>query len=192
MDIFLTWDSKWIWKALFEALSKEYTVFWISRNGQYKYNLLKNIDKLSEDFKQDIFDIIILNAWMWDFHKFSEWDLKTYEDVINLNLLANIKLLKKLNYHKKTKIIFMWSIIWKKFMKWASVYQASKFWLRWFAGALKKEWYKCFLINPKIVDTCFHPEDLDLSYFLKTDIKDIVKIVKNIIKGDEKRFEIDL
>lgn len=192
MNIFLTWDSKWIWKFLYEDLSKEYSVFWISRTGQYRYDLLKDINKLAEDFKDNIFDVIVLNAWIWDFHNFKEWNLETYENIINLNLLANIKLLKKLNYHKKTKIIFIWSIIWKKFMKGAVVYQASKFWLRWFAWALKKEWYKIFLLNPKIVETIFHPGHLNLSKFPKTEIKDIVKTVKNIIKGNEKRFEIDL
>lgn len=192
MNIFLTWDSRWIWKILYENLQIDYNVFWVSRNGQYKFNLLEDIKKIEETFKNIEFDVIILNAWMWDFNKFEKWSLQTYEDIINLNLLTNIRLLKKLHYHKKTKIIFIWSIIWKKFMNQASVYQASKFWLRWFAWGLKKEWYKIFLINPKIVDTCFHPQELDLSCFPKTDIKDIVKTVKNIIKGKEKRFEIDL
>jgi short-subunit dehydrogenase len=47
-------------------------------------------------------------------------------------LLANIRLLKTLekNINKNTKIIFMGSIISKKFMKNAAVYQASKFGLR--------------------------------------------------------------
>ncbi len=192
MNIFLTWDSKWIWKVLYENLQSDYNTFWVSRNGQYKFNLLKDIKEIETTFKNTEFDTIILNAWMWDFNSFKYWDLQTYEDIINLNLLANIKLLKKLKYHKMTKIIFIWSIIWKKFMNQASVYQASKFWLRWFAWGLKKEWYKCFIINPKIVDTCFHPEELDLSCYPKTDVKDVVKTVKNIIKGEENRFEIDL
>jgi len=192
MNIFLTWDSKGIWKVLYDELKKEYNIFWVSRTWEYKYNLIKDIDKLSDDFKDKVFDVIVLNAWIWDFNFFKDWDLNIYEDIINLNLISNIKLLKKLHYHAKSKIIFIWSIIWKKFMKQASVYQASKFWLRGFAWALKKEWYKIFLLNPKIVDTCFHPDYLDLSYFSKTDIKDIVKTIKNIIKGEEKRFEIDL
>jgi len=54
------------------------------------------------------------------------------ENIINLNLLANIRILKTLenNIDKNTKIIFIGSIISKKFMKNASVYQASKFGLR--------------------------------------------------------------
>jgi len=98
-----------------------------------------------------------------------------------------------INYDKKkTKIIFIWSIISKKFMKWASVYQASKFWLRWFAWWLKSEWYKVFFINPKIVDTNFHPSNLDLNKFPQTSIESIVNTIENIINWNEKRFEIDL
>jgi len=195
MNIFLTWDSSWIWKALFEKLSIDNDVFWVSRNGQIKADLTQNkdIDLLTDKLENTKFDIIILNAGRWYFGNFEDGDLKTYEEIINLNLLANIKLLKKLNYDKKkTKIIFIWSIISKKFMKWASIYQASKFWLRWFAWWLKNEWYKIFFINPKIVDTNFHPKDIDLSKFPQTSIENIVNVVENIVFWKENRFEIDL
>jgi len=195
MNIFLSWDSSWIWKALFEKLSIDNNVFWVSRNGQIKADLTQNkdIDLLINKLENIKFDVIILNAGKGYFWNFEDGDLETYEEIINLNLLANIKLLKKLNYDKnKTKIIFIWSIISKKFMKWASVYQASKFWLRWLAWWLKNEWYKVFFINPKIVDTNFHPKNMDLTKFPQTSIESIVNVVKNIIKWKEKRFEIDL
>jgi len=194
MNIFLTWDSSGIGKFVFEKLSWKYNVFWVSRTGQYKFDLSKKeeIEKLSNKFKDTEFDVLILNAWIWYFWAFQEWDLQTYEKIINLNLLANIRLLKNLNYKQKVKIIFIWSIISKKFMKWAWVYQASKFALRWFAWALKQEWYKVNIINPKIVDTNFHSRDLDLSKFPQTKIEDIYEIIENIINWEEKRFEIDL
>ncbi len=195
MNIFLSWDSKWIGKNIYETLKEKYNIFGVSRTWQNKYDLgkMKDLEKLTEKLESTYFDVIILNAGIGDFEEFENGDLEKYQKIINLNLFANIYLLKKLNYDKKkTKIIFIWSIIWKKFMKNASVYQASKFGLRWFAGALKKEWYKVFLINPKIVDTNFHPKELDLQKFPKTEIKDIVEDVENIINWKEYRFEIDL
>ena len=195
MNIFLSWDSKWIGKNIYETLKEKYNIFGVSRTWQNKYDLgkMKDLEKLTEKLESTYFDVIILNAGIGDFEEFENGDLEKYQKIINLNLFANIYLLKKLNYdNKKTKIILIWSIIWKKFMKNASVYQASKFGLRWFAGALKKEWYKVFLINPKIVDTNFHPKDLDLQNFPKTEIKDIVEVVENIIIWKEHRFEIDL
>ena len=194
MNVFLTWDSSGIWKFIFKNLSTKYNVFWISRTGQYKYDLSKKeeIEKLVNKFKNTKFDILILNAWIWYFWEFKEGSIETYEKIINLNLFANITLLQKLNYTPKAKIIFIWSIISKKFMKWAAVYQASKFALRGFAWWLKQEWYKIHIINPKIVNTNFHPEELDLSNFPKTKIDNIYEVIENIINWQERRFEIDL
>jgi hypothetical protein len=76
---------------------------------------------------------------------------------------------------------------------WTSVFQTSKFWLRWFALGLKCEWKKVFLINPKIVDTDFHKGKIKLNdSFPKTEVDDIFYIVKNIINSKEMRFEIDV
>jgi len=193
MNIFLTGDSSWIWKSIFEKFKNNYNIFWVSRKGQYSFDLTKDIEKIKDKFANTFFDVIILNAGKWFFWNFEEGNIEDYEEIINLNLLANIKLLKILNYDKKkTKIIFIWSIISKKFMKQASVYQASKFGLRGFAGGLKNEWYKVFFINPKIVNTNFHPSYLDLSKFPQTKIEDILTTIENIILWKEKRFEIDL
>ncbi len=194
MNIFLTWDSSGIWNFVFEKMSDKYNVFWVSRTGQYKYDLSKKeeIEKLANHLKDTEFDVLILNAWMWYFWDFRQGSIENYEKIINLNLFANIMLLQKLNYIPKAKIIFIWSIISKKFMKWATVYQASKFGLRWFAWWLKQEWYKVHIINPKIVDTNFHPHNLSLSKFPETKIEDIYQVIENIISWEEKRFEIDL
>jgi len=197
MNIFLTWDSSGIGKFIFEKLSWKYNIFWVSRTGQYKVDLAQkeDIENFVKNIKDINFDVLVLNAGIGTFGPFENNDLENYEQIINVNLLANIRLLKLLekNINKKTKIIFIGSIIWKKFMKWASVYQASKFGLRGFAWWLKSEWKKVFIINPKIVETTFHPENLPINpKWEKTSLDSIYEVVNNIILWKEKRFEIDL
>jgi very-short-patch-repair endonuclease len=192
LNILLTWNSKWIWKYLSNSLEKDNNILWISRATGIDLTNLDDIKKIKFD---GIFDVIILNAWVWEFWNFEDNSLKSYENIISLNLLSNIRLLKILekNISGKTKIIFIWSIISKKSLPWASVYQASKFWLRGLALWFKCEWKKVFLVNPKIVDTDFHLWKIDLNWnFPKTELEDILKIIESIIKWDESRFEIDL
>lgn len=191
-NILITWDSKWIWKYIFSNLKNQNNLIGLSRQNWYDLTNINDIEKIKIN---QILDIVILNAWVWEFWKFEDNSLESYENIINLNLLWNIRLLKKLekNLDKNTKIIFIWSIISKKFMKFASVYQASKFGLRWFAWWLKSEWKKVFLINPKIVNTGFHDNKIELDKrFIETKLEDILEVVKNIIEWNEKRFEIDL
>jgi len=220
-NILITGHSRWIWKYLWDNLKQNYQVFWFSRENGFDLRKKESFEKIAEFFRgvdpavniinqtagqQQVLtcwtgkdgrklDVLILNAWIWEFWKFEDIGLEKYEDIINLNLLANIRLLKVLEerINKDTKIIFIWSIISKKFMKYASVYQASKFGLRWFAWGLKNEWKKVFLINPKIVDTDFHKWKIELDKrFTETKLEDILDVVENIIDWEEKRFEIDL
>lgn len=195
--IFITWTSKWIWNYLSKNLENNYNLFKIWGKKESDLTKIETIKKIWEKVKKEniIFDVLILNAWVWEFWNFESNSLEKYENIINLNLLANIRLLKTLekNINKNTKIIFMGSIISKKFMKNAAVYQASKFGLRWLAWWLKSEWKKVYLINPKIVNTDFHKEKIELSKkFPETKLEDILKIVNWIIGWSEKRFEIDL
>ncbi len=200
MNILITWTNQWIWKALKEALQIDHNIFKISKSSSKEDNFFQcdltkkeEIEKL--DFKNTIFDVIIFNAWVWYYSGFFQQNIDNYEEIINLNLLSPIRLLKYLehNINKYTKIIFLWSIASKKFMKNWSVYLASKFGLRWFAWWLKEEWKKVYIINPKIVDTDFHkgkvilPENIKP---IKTD--EIVSIIDKIIIWEEKKFEIDL
>lgn len=199
-NILITWTSRWLWKFLKENLEKKYEIIWISRENSSINFDLTDFSKYDEIFKK-ISDkkiwTIILNAWIWYFWEFENW--KNYEEIINLNLLSPILFLQKIlkNLEEKANIIFIWSIIWKKFMKWASVYQASKFWLRWFAWWLKSElkWKKIFIINPKILKTDFHknseifiPNDKEKI----TNLESILEVVENILEKKENRFEIDL
>jgi len=216
MKILITGHSKGIWKYLSSDLEKNHEVFGFSRSNWFDLAKKEDIEKIpnnfppfkrgargdfqkaSVDFQEaswEFLDVLILNAGVWEFGKFEDISLEKYENIINLNLLANIRILKVLQdfIKKDTKIIFVWSIISKKFMKNASVYQASKFALRGFAGGLKSEWKKVFLINPKIVDTDFHKDKIELwNKYPETKLEDILKVVKDIISGEEKRFEIDL
>lgn len=195
MNIFITWTSRWIWKFLREKLSN-HNIFEISWRKYCDLAKKQDIEKFVKSLPESIkFDILILNAGLGVFWNFEDNSLEDYEQVINVNLLANIRLLKLLENHiyKKTKIIFIGSIIWKKFMKWAAVYQASKFWLRWLAGWLKTEWKKVFIINPKIVDTDFHKDKVCINpKWEKTSLESIYEVVNNIILWKENRFEIDL
>lgn len=194
-NILITWHSKWIWKYLNYNLKDNHNVFWFSRENWFDLTQIETFEKIKESIWNKKIDILILNAWVWEFWKFEDNSLEKYENLIILNLLANIRLLKRLeeNIDKNTKIIFIWSIISKKFMKNAAVYQASKFWLRGFAWWLKNEWKKIFILNPSIVDTNFHKNKVDLDKrFKETKIIDILEVIKNIISWNEKRFEIDL
>jgi short-subunit dehydrogenase len=205
-NILITWISSWVWKNLWNFLVEKNNIIWISRNKaendkveSHKIDLSKKTE--IEYFCKNIvkqkylFNVLILNAGIWEFWNFEENSLEKYENIINVNLLANIRLLKLLeeNISKNTKIVFIWSIISKKFMRWASVYQASKFWLRGFAGWLKQEWKKVFIINPKIIDTNFHKDKIELwNEYPETKMEDILEVIWNIIDWKEKRFEIDL
>lgn len=209
-NILITWTSKWIWNYIAWNLKNDFNIFGISRTKS-ELDLYREInidltkfelfDNLVKNFEQTEikFDAIILNAWIWYFGKFSSWTDEQYLNIINLNLTSNILLLKKLEKFliPKAKIIFIWSVIGKKFMKYGAVYQASKFGLRWFAWALKNElkWIWVHIINPKIVDTTFHDEaKIELNFWENkyTSKDEILACINEILNWNDKRFEIDL
>ncbi len=208
-NILITWTSKWIWKYLLEELKEKNEIIGISRTkieekGFTHFNIdltnsslfNKIVNYLEQNGKK--IDVLIINAWVGHFWKYEQWDSEKYKEIINLNLLSPILFIKELEPYleDKAKIIFLWSIISKKFMKYWAVYQASKFGLRWFAGALKNElkWKGIHIINPRIVDTSFHDKsEINIeTNWRKTSLKDILKTIKELIYWNEKRFEIDL
>jgi short-subunit dehydrogenase len=227
-NILITWTSRWLWKFFKKNLENDYNIFWISRTSSkphiaslYQGKINDQIYKQKEAFKgfnidltrfeffdnlvkileqkNIIFDTVILNAWVWAFGRFEEIELEKYIEIINLNLLANILLLYKLEkfLNKNTKIIFIWSISSKKFLKYWVVYQASKFGLKWFVGALKNEQKnkKIFFLNPKVLDTDFHHDTKVKLNFKKeqyTKMEDILKVITDILIGKEEKLEIDL
>lgn len=209
-NILITWTSKWIGNYLLNNLKETNNVIWISRTksndlGFKEFNIDLTIPKLFNNIVRNLeqseikLDVIIINAWIWHFWKYEEWCSEKYSEIINLNLLSPILLIKELEpyLNDKAKIIFIWSIISKKFMKYWAVYQASKFGLRWFAWALKNEmkgkWIH--IINPRIVETTFHDKSEIKIIFDDdkiTSLDSIWEIVRNVLSGSEKRFEIDL
>jgi short-subunit dehydrogenase len=208
-NILITWTSKWIWKYLVNDLKSEYEIIWISRSKSEEIGFKQiNIDLTNPSFFNNIInyfeqsdkklDVVIINAWVGHFGKYEEWCSEKYKEIINLNLLSPILLIKELEpyLNNKAKIIFIGSIISKKFMKYGAVYQASKFGLRWFAWALKNEikWKWVHIINPRIVDTTFHDKaKIDIEMWNReTKLEDISETIKWIINWKENRFEIDL
>jgi len=208
-NILITWTSKWIWKYLLDDLKINNKIIWISRtksdeSGFKQFNIdltsYSLFNKVINYLEQEkiVLDSIIINAGLWHFWKYEEGNSEKYKEIINLNLLSPILFIKELESYlsDKAKIIFIWSIISKKFMKYWAVYQASKFWLRWFAWALKNEmkWKWIHIINPRIVDTSFHDEaEINIEMWNReTKLDDILEVVKLINEWKENRFEIDL
>lgn len=205
-NILITWTSKWIWKYLSEKLEKNFNIFWISREKSQNTNINFNLTnfELFDDFCEKLekentkFDTIILNAGVWYFWNYEDISPEKYKEIINLNLLSPILFLQKLFpfLEKKAKIIFIWSISGKKFLKSGAVYQASKFGLRWFAWALKNEFKnQIHIINPKLVETDFHKNSfvkIDYKKERITKLEDILKVIEDILDWNETKFEIDL
>jgi len=205
-NILITWISSWIWKYISKELSKENTIIWTWRKEIEK---IENINYL----KWDIWDIdfikklnnsinkidyVIINAWVWYFDNFENISLEENKEIIETNLLSPILLINLLLKDKKINkwIIFIWSIVWKKSMKYWASYAASKFWLRGFAMQLKNElkWIKTHIINPKIVNTNFHKNSkIEIHWkYQETSLDSIYQVINNIITWKEKTFEIDL
>ncbi|MDD2870930.1 MAG: SDR family NAD(P)-dependent oxidoreductase [Candidatus Gracilibacteria bacterium] len=209
-NILITGTSKGIGKYLLDNLKNENNLIGISRsksteNGFYEINIdLTNhalFNKITHYLKSSNIklDCIIINAGVGHFGKYNLGDSKKYQEIINLNLLSPILLIKELEEYlsEKAKIIFIGSIISKKFMKYGAVYQASKFGLRGFAGALKNELKGkgVHIINPRIVETGFHDKseiEIDFGNDKITSLESIGEVIGDILSENEKRFEIDL
>lgn len=206
MNILITWVSSWIWKYLAENLKNNYSVYGVSRNNPNLENInfytldLTRFDKIDEYLKniENIkFDLVILNAWVGFFDKIENMSDEEIITTLTLNSISPIIFTKKIlkNLNNKSMLIFIWSVAGKKFFKYWSVYQSSKFALRWFAWSLKNELkQKVFIINPQYVDTSFFKnERIDIEWkYKETKIETILETVKNIINKKENRFEIDL
>lgn len=205
-NIFITWISSWIGKYLAENLKNDSSIYWISRTNpniewiNYSSVDISDFEALKDYLKQidwESLDTIILNAWIGFFDEIQNLGEAEILSTINTNLTANILIINSLirNLKKDCKIIFIWSVASKKFFKHWSVYQASKFWLRWFAWSLRNEIkQKVYHLNPQFVDTknFFKNYRVWVEWkFNETSIDDIFLIVKNIIDWNEHRFEID-
>lgn len=208
--VLLTWSSSWIGKYLSEMLlSLWYEVVWISRNQTifeewYTHVFLDLSDAearsnfLREEFPWlGVFSSCIFNAWVWVFWSFLDQSEEDIFQQLNVNLVSIIHMSQSLIWSLEIdgKLIFMWSRASRKFMKEWAVYQATKFWLRWFAWTLSKELSQdVFFLNPKIVETSFHDQTslAQFSSHWMTSLEDIWCLVRNILSWNEERFEIDV
>lgn len=206
MRILITWTTSWIWNYLAKNLKNEINIIWVwrSENNIDGVNFIR-WDLQDENFLEQInknlienIDYLIINSWVWYFDKFENIDNSKHKEIINTNLLSPILLINLLLKNKKINkwIIFIWSIAWKKSMKFWSSYSASKFWLRGFAMHLKNEFtkLKIHLVNPSIVKTNFHINSkIDIVWkYKENSLEEVLYIIKKILRREEQRFEIDL
>lgn len=205
-NILITWITSGIWLHLATNLSKENHITWVWRREKpdieniyyIKWNIreLKTLHEIEKS--KESYDYVIINAWIWYFDEFKNINLEQNKEIIETNLLSPILLTNILLTENKIKkwIIFIWSVVWKKSMKFWASYGASKFGLRWFAMQLKNELAKLsiHIINPKIVRTEFHKNSkIEINWkYKETSLSDIFHTIENIISWKEKRFEIDL
>ncbi len=204
--ILLTWVSSWIWNSLAHFLSGDYEVYWISRQDPQIPNIKHSKVDISDftSLKEYLsslswisFDVLILNAWVWFFDEICNLWYDEIITTINTNLTANVLIFNSLlcTLPKDATIIFIWSLASKKFFKHGCVYQASKFWLRWFAWSLRNDIKQnVHILNPWFVDSKNFYKNSRLDIYAKhkeTKIEDIIKIVSDILVCKEKRFEID-
>lgn len=228
-NILITWTSSWIWEFLaknfLEKYQNDYKIFWLSRKNPKRIILenknfsqiicdLKNFWEIEKKFleikknnKNFYFDKIILNAWIWYFENFETMKTEEIFEIIQINLLSNIFLIKflldnnflNISKNNSTKIIFIWSKASKKFWNNWAAYLASKFWLRWFAWWLNKDLKNIWihLINPRVVKTNFHKNskiDIQSTFwkYSETWIEKIFSTCEKIFNWKEENFEIDL
>ena len=206
-NILITWVSSGIGHFLAAKFQSEANIYWVSRRipTDIKWNLesvdladFKSLDDYADKLKNVSFDALIFNAWIWYFAEFEELSDEEIIAMMNLNSISPMLLLKKLvsRLPKNAKIIFIWSVSSKKFFNSWSVYQASKFALRWFAWSIRNELkQKVFLINPRIVYTDFFVNDriwIRKNQDNETTLESIYDCVADILSWNESRFEIDL
>jgi len=203
----ITWVSFGIGNYLVENLKKDYNIYWVSRTNsqisELNFHVLDlrdfvKINQYVESIKDINFDTIIFNAWVGFFDKLENIEDEEILETFQANIMSNIILLRELLKYisPKTKLVFIWSTAGKKFFKYGSVYQASKFALRWFAWSIRNEIKnKVFLINPQFVDTSnfYKNYRIEVTWkFSETKVEEILETVKNILRWNENRFEIDI
>ena len=159
MNIFITWVSSWIGRNLLEKYTESGNkVYGVVRTQKQKEEIQEEfsktkiyvcdlsdvvmVQKLWKTIQKEAFDIMILNAWYWEYKKFTKHNDKEILHQILVNLYTPISLISnylKNDIVKNTKIVFISSIVWSMPIKNLSVYGASKWWLSHFYRVFKKE-----------------------------------------------------
>lgn len=197
---------------------------WIACDLTLAEERLSLIEHVQTLLGQEKIFAIIHNAGRGMYGAFVDehYSIADYEAIMEVNAVAPIVLTKWLVHalDDDAKIIALGSYAGKRLMSDASVYQASKFALRGWMGALQKDWeheicligrqgqrewekdikekkwQRYYLINPKIVLTDFHDDDARArrraEQYGETTVDDIVGVVDVILIGWGERWEYDL
>ena len=148
--IFISGASSGIGKYLADNLLTNYQLFTASRSPSIHPEITHYITDFRDDAqiislanhlsKAEI-DLFILNAGIGYFDNFTEISSEQDKEMIQVNLRANIFLIKRLlsMISSKAKLVFIGSVAGKSFFSSWATYQASKFGLRWFVWSLRKE-----------------------------------------------------
>jgi sepiapterin reductase len=193
MNILITGASSGIGKSTYGLLKKDYNVIGISRNGPDLFLDLRNVEnikKIREFFieKSLKIDVLINNMGNAYVKPFSNSQVEEIEEQIDLNLKSHILITKFLveNINENGIIINIGSIASKiAFENWA-VYSASKFGIKGFSNALRKELSKKNIRVSLIMPGAVWTPIWERNKFRKTDDmlmpEDIAKIIKFIIE----------
>jgi len=205
MNICITWVSSWIGKKLLEKYINTWNkVYGIVRTKKQKAEIekiyrdvdiyvcdLSNIEetnKLWKKMKKERFDIMIMNAWYWEYKNFAKNNESEILHQILVNLYSPISLIS--NYLENsivnnTKIVLISSIVWSMPIKKLSIYGASKWWLSHFYRVFKKE-------NPDIPSLCIElgstktPMHIK-AWMKKSSWKELDRVCNKIIKTIERK-----
>jgi sepiapterin reductase len=193
MNILITGASSGIGKSTYELLKKDYNVIGISRNGPDLFLDLRNVENIKKirEFlieKSLKIDVLINNMGNAYVKPFSNSQVEEIEEQIDLNLKSHILITKLLieNINENGIIINIGSIASKiAFENWA-VYSASKFGIKGFSNALRKELLKKNIRVSLIMPGAVWTPIWERNKFRKTDDmlmpEDIAKIIKFIIE----------
>jgi sepiapterin reductase len=193
MNILITGASSGIGKSTYELLKKDYNVIGISRNGPDLFLDLRNVENIKKikEFlieKSLKIDVLINNMGNAYVKPFSNSQVEEIEEQIDLNLKSHILITKFLieNINENGIIINIGSIASKiAFENWA-VYSASKFGIKGFSNALRKELSKKNIRVSLIMPGAVWTPIWERNKFRKTDDmlmpEDIAKVIKFIIE----------
>jgi sepiapterin reductase len=193
MNILITGASSGIGKSTYELLKKDYNVIGISRNGPDLFLDLRNVENIKKikEFlieKSLKIDVLINNMGNAYVKPFSSSQVEEIEEQIDLNLKSHILITKFLieNINENGIIINIGSIASKiAFENWA-VYSASKFGIKGFSNALRKELSKKNIRVSLIMPGAVWTPIWERNKLRKTDDmlmpEDIAKIIKFIIE----------
>jgi short-subunit dehydrogenase len=193
MNILITGASSGIGKSTYELLKKDYNVIGISRNGPDLFLDLRNVENIKKirEFlieKSLKIDVLINNMGNAYVKPFSSSQVEEIEEQIDLNLKSHILITKLLieNINENGIIINIGSIASKiAFENWV-VYGASKFGIKGFSNALRKELSRKNIRVSLIMPGAVWTPIWERNKFRKTDDmlmpEDIAKVIKFMIE----------